>query len=313
MSLTDTDILSRFSSFTVAHPQFNIAMGVINEAIETTRIRSEPSSVLLLGDAGTGKTRICDILTAKNGGTRVESVAGGVAFLRPVICCPVPPNATIKGLVDRILKELGSTKNNHPLCILEDRLFTLLETCKTLIIILDEWHHLISRGAEPTRNAVCNWVKVLANTFKGTVILSGMLRSEQIVDGDEQLAGRFPFRAYLRNFSLSTTEDIGIYYALLTSFSREISRSMPFEKIPSLTDEHLALALYAFCAGNLRFLRVLLHIAIKSALTRNNGIFSIEDLVYAANRVHNPKCLIKNNPFELTLDQLQKCIRRRAR
>lgn len=303
-----SDILSRFSSFTIAHPRFKNAIDIITEAIETTQDRNEPSSVLLLGDAGTGKTRICEILTARLGGTRVVRSEDNVTVVRPVISCGVPPNATIKGLVDRILKELGSARNNHPLSILENRLFTLLTTCDTKIIILDEWQHLVSRGAEPTRNSVCNWVKVLTNTFKGTVILSGTSASELIVDDDDQLAGRFPFRAYLYNFSLSTPEDMDIYATLLAAFSGEIRRSMPFDETPALCDEENMLGLFAFSAGNLRFIRLVLHAALKHALERNNRLFLCSDLAYAATRIHAPKRLTTKNPFELTLEQLQKII-----
>ncbi|WP_416311295.1 TniB family NTP-binding protein [Pseudomonas sp. W03] len=303
-----SDILARFSSFTVAHPEFKGAVEIINESIETTRDRREPSSVLLLGDAGTGKTRICDILTARFGGSRVAHNDGGVSTMQPVISCVVPPRATIKGLVDNILKELGSHRNNHPLSTLESRLFTLLATCDTKIIILDEWQHLISRGAEPTRNAVCDWVKVLINTFKGTVILSGTRKSEMIVDDDEQLAGRFPFRAYLHNFSLRTPEDVNIFATLVAAFSQEISKVMPFDEIPVLCDEKLLLALYIFSTGNLRILRLLLHSALKRALERNDRNFTSEDLAYSATRIHYSRSLTKKNPFELSLSDLQKII-----
>ncbi|PWU31196.1 MULTISPECIES: TniB family NTP-binding protein [Pseudomonas] len=300
-----TDILTRFSSFTVVHPYFKNAMDTINEAIEMTRDRHEPSSVLLLGDAGTGKTRICQILTARVGDSRVTRSKDGVTILQPVISCVVPPHATIKGLVDRILKELGSHKNNQSLSNLESRLFTLLATCCTKIIILDEWQHLISRGAEPTRNGVCDWVKVLINTFKGTVILSGTRKSEEIVDEDEQLAGRFPFRAYLYNFSLGTPEEQDVYATLVAAFAREISNAMPFDEVLVLCDEKLLLALFIFTAGNLRILRLLLHSALKQALERNDRKFIREDLAYAATRIHYARRLTKKNPFELSLAELQ--------
>ena len=128
------EALQKFSSFTVAHPQFSSAMDIINDAIDTTKSRNEPSSVLLLGQAGTGKTRICDILMAQNGGDRIVELEDSITYVKPVICCPVPPLASIKSLVEKILLKLGSSKNNQVLGRLEQRLFALLESCQTLAV-----------------------------------------------------------------------------------------------------------------------------------------------------------------------------------
>ncbi|MCO6060205.1 TniB family NTP-binding protein [Pseudomonas sp. MOB-449] len=305
------DALSRFSSFTIAHPAFRQAVDTIHEAIQTTSLRNEPSSVLLLGDGGTGKTRICEILAAKIGKKRTIQRDDEVITIRPLINCNVPPNATIKWLISNILEELGSHKNNQSLSALENRLYTLLDTCRTQFVTLDEWQHLIKRGAEPTRDAVCDWVKVFVNTFNGTVMLAGTPECESIVDYHEQLAGRFPYRAYLRNFSIGTPGDIELFSSLIGAFANEIIRTMPLHDIPPLTDDKFVLALYANSAGNLRFLRLLLHAALTNALERTDGTLTKSDFSHAFTRIHSPKRLTKEDPYEMTLLELQKSLFRR--
>jgi len=59
--------LIEVKTFTVAHPQYYEALDIIHRSIEATRLRGEPSCVILLGDPGTGKTRICDEIEAEFG------------------------------------------------------------------------------------------------------------------------------------------------------------------------------------------------------------------------------------------------------
>lgn len=304
------ELLRSFAGFTVVHPYFKVALDTIDEAIETTEICGEPSSVLLLGNGGTGKTRVCDTLAAKFGVPETVRNGEEIILTKPIINCAVPPNTTLKGLIEGILQELGGVIKNQSISRLEYMLYTLLKTCKTKLIMLDEWQHLLTRGSEKTRGAVTDWVKVLTDTFDGTVILSGTLKCEVIVDDDDQLSGRFPYRVYLRNFSIDTEIEKRIFTGLICAFAHEIKQSMPLNEVIALTDEAILLGLYAFSAGNLRTLRKVLHAALKSALERNDRRFLVADLAYAANRIKSPNRLTKANPFEISFKELQKSLYR---
>ncbi|WP_371234429.1 TniB family NTP-binding protein [Pseudomonas sp. QE6] len=311
MMLTEPrDLLTNFATFTIAHPYFKLALDTIYEAIETTEICSEPSSVLLLGNGGTGKTRICKLLAARFGVQETKRSEEEIILTKPIINCPVPPHTTLKGLVERMLRELGAVNNNQSFGRLEYKLYTLLDTCQTKLVMLDEWQHLLSRGAEKTREAVGDWVKVLTDSIDGTVILSGTLKSEIIINEDDQLTGRFPYRAYLRNFSIDNKTDKDIFIGLICAFTGEIKRTMPFEEIVAMTDENILLALYAFTAGNLRTLRLTLHTALRCALERGDRQLLDTDLAYAASRIKSPKRLINKNPFEVSFAELQKALYR---
>lgn len=304
------DLLSSFANFTIVHPYFKLALDTIDEAIETTEICGEPSSVLLLGDGGTGKTRVCDTLAAKFGVQETMRNGEEIILTKPIINCAVPPNTTLKGLIERILEELGGVIKNQSISRLEYMLYTLLTTCKTKLIMLDEWQHLLTRGSEKTRGALGDWVKVLTDTFDGTVILSGTLDCESIIDDNDQLSGRFPFRAYLRNFSIDNEVDKGIFTGLICAFASEIKRTMPLDETIALTDEAILLGLYAFSVGNLRLLRRTLHAALKSAFERGDKRLLAADLAYATTRIKSPKRLIEANPFEVSLKELQKSLYR---
>jgi hypothetical protein len=300
--------LIEFKTFTVAHPQYCEALDIIHRSIEATRLRGEPSCVILLGDPGTGKTRICDEIEAEFGPPKKRRLIDGIHIIHPVVYCRVPNNATIKTLVTRLLNCFETYTKYQSVDALEYRLFNILRTCQTNFIMLDEWQHLLRGGSHRTLQVASDWVKVLTDIFQGEVMLVGPAAVEHAIDLHQALADRFPYRARLSPFSLATPESYGLYLKLIRAFAMEINTSMGFKETPPLSEEKFVLALYAATGGNMRALRILLHESLANALQRGDETLQVNDFSMAVSHVTLSTRLTWKDPFGCTPSELQKII-----
>lgn len=307
--------LQKFKSLTIAHPSFQAGIDVIMHALTMTEIGGGPPiSPMLLGESGTGKTKICDVIYHMLGKPTELVTDDEIITTKPVIYCTVPENATIKKLVQELLRSFGEVRLNQNLAFLEHRLYALLRTSRTRLVILDEWQHLIQRGADKTRQSVCDWVKVFGEKeFKGVILLVGIPDSECVVDQHDQLPRRYPYRIKLRNFSLYSESDNDNFEKLVKSFSKEIITSMNFSTSPSFNSEELLIYLYAFSSGNIDALHTLLNEALSLALERNDADLLLEDIKQAADLVHSKHCITKTNPFRESTKYLKERILRATR
>jgi hypothetical protein len=300
--------LMQFKTFTIAHPQYCEALDTIHRSIEATRLRGEPTCVILLGDPGTGKTRICDEIEAEFGPPKKKRMKDGIHIIHPVVYCRVPNNATIKTLVTRLLNCFESYTKYQSVDALEYRLFNILRTCQTNFIMLDEWQHLLRGGTNRALQIAADWVKVLTDIFQGEVMLVGPDAVEHAIDLHQALADRFPYRARLSPFSLATPESYSLYLKLIRAFAIEINTTMGFKEIPPLTEEKLLLAFYAATGGNMRALRILLHESLANALERSDETLQVSDFSMAVSHVKLATRLTRKNPFACTCGELQKLI-----
>ncbi|AWY40136.1 MULTISPECIES: TniB family NTP-binding protein [Pseudomonas] len=308
MNLMNEEKIKKFKAFTVAHPQYCEALDTIHRSMEATRLRGEPTCVILLGDPGTGKTRVCDDILAELGPPTKKHTDDGVHIINPVIYCRVPNNATIKTLVTRLLNCFETYTKYQSVDALEFRLFNILDTCQTVLIILDEWQHLLRGGTGRALQSAADWVKVLTDIYMGEVMLVGPPACELVIDQHQALADRFPYRARLSPFSLATPESYSNYLKLIRAFAIHLKESVGFIEIPPLTDEKLLLSFYAATGGNMRALRVLLNASLINALNRNDNNLTISDFSMAAGQVKLATRLTEHNPFEKTCSELKKII-----
>ncbi|WP_439253908.1 TniB family NTP-binding protein [Pseudomonas monteilii] len=300
--------LARFKRFTIGHPAYNLAIETIHKSIEATTLRGEAAGALLMGKPGTGKTRVCSHITSEFGPHTTQHSELDVDNLRPVIYCTVPNNCTAKGLIVSLLTTFDAARVYGDATSLEHRLRVLLERHQTKLIILDELQHMLQKGSLEGKKAVCDCIKDISDYFNGEMLLAGTPTFETIIDEHDALAGRFPYRATLANFSLATQLQQSEYMGLLAAFDSEIRNSMGFITMVSLTDAEMALALYVLTKGNLREIRTILFAALSDAFTRSDGNLTRDD--FSANFCHIPRNLrlCQENPFEMSYKKLNKVI-----
>lgn len=293
------DAQRRFARLIVPHKSYTQAMGTLEHAIIAAHTTSEPVSGLMTGEPGTGKTTICQILVSRRPPVETRVEERGIRRVIPAFYCAVPAEVSIKGLASEMLNRLGCAEMRGDRIALERRLFALLGTCRTEVIFLDEFHHLLARGAEKTRAGVCDWVKGLMNKTGIPVVLVGMPQCEAIINEHPQLARRFPYRAHLQAIPYASGAH-SEFVRVLKAFRKGMVEYAGMRVVVAFTDGALAAMLYVATAGNMNAIRQLLYEVVGVALHRGNNEVVAEDFAQAFAAVRLDSCLVRGrNPFTL--------------
>jgi Cdc6-like AAA superfamily ATPase len=144
------------------YPLFNQVLEDIDRCHDSPNIKGDddPDCLLLMGSTGAGKTTIYKTY-AQNYPSQ-ETEEGSVV---PIIYATIPAAATVKGLVEALLKRLGDPLHNKGTTINQtSRLYDLLKACRVELIFLDEFHHFIDRESDKVLKNVCDWLKNLILT-----------------------------------------------------------------------------------------------------------------------------------------------------
>lgn len=308
MNPTTKAKLQHFKEFTILHPSYSEALESLHRSIEAADVLGENCGAVLLGDSGTGKSRICHQLTAEYPPASFVKSEDGIQKIMPVVSCLVPNDTTVKSLMARLLREFGAYRPYQNQEALESCLFQTLVSCQTKLLILDEWPHLYRSGTSQAIKNAADFVKVLMDVFNRPVLLVGECETEKIIDLRSALTDRFPYRAYLQPFSLSTPENWNIFSKVLRAYATHLKTEIGFVNIPAFTDEKMVLAFYVATGGNFRGLFNILFAAIMTALSRNDKNLLIDDLAMGCKHVKVSLRLAIENPFEMTIGELKKVI-----
>jgi type II secretory pathway predicted ATPase ExeA len=307
-SLDEHSRLARFSRFVIAHDAYASALATIAKAIKATGTTQESYSALVTGDSGTGKTTVCKHFIQLHTARRREIGAHDVREIVPAFYCAVTAEVTIKGLAEVMLRRLGATHVSGDKTQLTERLFGLLRTCKTEVIFLDEFHHLLRSRNLAVLDGVRDWVKGLMNETNIPVILAGLPKCETIIYGEEQTSRRFPYRASLSRFDYSTYAD-SQYIKVLKALANGMSEHAQLSVAPILTDADRATAIYAATGGNMNNIRQLLFQVASDAVDRHKERITWDDFAEAYESIRLDHSLVQGaNPFKVATKTLEDAI-----
>lgn len=309
MNKTIDEKLKCFSERIVLHPEYTKALEKINQSSNTTARRGEPSSLLLTGESGTGKSTVCLSSLNQFGTPEIIKEPNGTFKTVPAFYCSLPAASTIKNLTIRMLQELGSTDTNGDNVSLTYKLVMLLKTCRTKHIFLDEFDNLLSKGAEKSRRSVCDWVRTLLNETLVPITLVGLPVCAEIVNDHPQLSRRYPYRHIMNPFNYASIDQASALSKTLNALGDAIREIGNFDNHINISSEHPITAIYLATGGNMNSIRILLHEAFESALLRNDGSFTIEDLACAFESINISTAKhTSKNPFRMCPDSLKKLI-----
>ena len=300
--------LDQFKQFVVIHPEYAEAMDCISRSIEATRMRGEPSSALLTGEPGTGKSTASKIALSLLGEKKIITTEAGTTEIIPAFYCSLDAGATIKSLTTSMLQELGSENVTGNSSALFKRLVTLLKTCQTKLIVLDEFDNLLSKGAEKSREQVCDWVRTLLNETLVPVAIVGVPSCEEIINAHPQLSRRYPYRHTMKHFTYSALDPASVFSKTLRSLGGAIKKIGEFDKCINLSTDLPLKAMYLASGGNMNGIRQILYDAFRLALLRDEGSFGIQDLASATDLSFIPTAYCRGNAFRLPDDSLNKLI-----
>ncbi|RON17491.1 TniB family NTP-binding protein [Pseudomonas frederiksbergensis] len=300
--------IRRLATLTILHPEYSNALDTIHRAIESAGVIGDSSGAILLGDSGTGKSRICSQLISEYPAASFMRVNGDEQLIMPVAYCRVPNDATVKSLMTRMLREFGAYRPWQNQEALEACLFSKLDKCQTQLLILDEWPHLYRTETAKAIKLAADFAKVLSDSFQRAILLVGEFNIEGSLDTHSALADRFPYRAYLHPFSLKTQDDWNIFRKILRVYANYFTSEMGFSVAPPMTDEKMILAFYAATGGNFRGLFSIIKESLLNALSRNDQTFLTEDLIIGWRRIKIAARLTGKNSFEMPASELKKII-----
>lgn len=297
--------LKNLEKFIVPHQRFIAAKKGIEEAVALSQATGQAENVVLVGPAGTGKTRVCKTITQKFS----PSIQNSELFeskLIPAFYSSIPSPATIKGAAVNMLQSLGvNDAHRGNTSDIQHRLGVLLKNCQTKVILLDELQHLLRPNSSNVN--VRDWIKHLINEFQIPIVAIGTPDCEALIDSDKQLSRRFVRRFSLSNFkSPLRDKEFGSY---LMSIIKIIHKATDINVKIDIKQPKTLLAIYAVTGGNPSGIEQLFKDALASCLLSNQQELTTESIAQSAARLILPYRMCDGEKaFTHELEELQTII-----
>jgi hypothetical protein len=211
-------------------------------------------NLLIVGDSNNGKTSIVRHLLELHGEGYVNAEAEAI---RPIIVADAPPSADEKGLYISILECFWAPyRATDPTVKLRYQLFHQLRSCQTRIVIIDEFHSLLT-GTPVKQREVMNAIKLMCNELMVPIVGVGTLEAVRVLHSDPQHASRFDV-VPLPLWSLGVE-----FQKLIQSWERVLPLKYP----SNLSQPDEALTIHTISGGNLGNVHRLLVECAKEAIT----------------------------------------------
>jgi type II secretory pathway predicted ATPase ExeA len=295
----------------IVHDMLKQAITGLKGCIAWSANSSEPLGAILVGTGGTGKTTICKAILTKYPPTEIIEEHARIKTI-PAFYASVPSPSTIKSLALNLLESLGETSMKQSNAItLTKRLCTLLKTCRTKIILLDEFHHLLAEGNAGDKRSirVCNWLKTLINETKVMVCLVGVPECESLILGDTQMTRRFTRRFRLGELHCGTQARPGPLRPFLSGISKKFVENLELDGFVDFKNHLQVVQMWASTSGNPAFVMQLLKEATAIALLANRKTVLLSDFAEAHSRgLTSSVKKIKDNPFEMSSSELRNAL-----
>lgn len=277
------EALEALAACTVCYPDYQEAMRLITKCFAATRNRKDPSSAMLIGPTGVGKTRLCNMIIKQLGPITIVHPPPSVKEIRPCVYVELPESATIKSLSMNMVKILGERPNDHQsVTTLETLIIERLITMEVQLVILDDFHHVAEKGMTRTKTSLCNWLMKLLNRSGVPFLVSGSGKAETLINMVQELSDRFPYRAHLKPLTLADDESNPVLLGVLAGLQKEMINLGSLSSYPHLTDPNPYKSIYLATQGNFRRLSNLLHDTFNIALIRGDHTLSMTDFAEAA-------------------------------
>lgn len=207
--------------------------------------RPRMPNLLIVGDSNNGKTTIVNRFRELCGQGYVNDDAEPV---KPVILAEAPSSADEKGLYVSILERFFTPyRATDPVVKLRYQVIHLLRMCHTRILIVDEFHSLLTGSAIKQRE-VMNALKLMCNELAIPIVGVGTREAVRVLHTDPQHASRFDVMT-LPQWELNQE-----FQRLLAGFEKVL----PLKNPSKLHQPDLASLLYTISEGNLGNLHRLL-------------------------------------------------------
>jgi hypothetical protein len=284
------EVLACFENQYLPFPPFVAAKEAIEAELQLFRQTGLARHMLVLGEAGTGKTSLCGWLGMQYPkrrlleGDRIE-----------VLRIQIPPAATLIGICDAFLRALGDRDPSAGTTTAKwRRVVTLCRHCGVELILVDEAQHLQDRGSAKTHYHVADFFKNLIDEIAVPTIMLGLPRLTDLLQTNDQLRRRFSRRIWLALGQSETdsieTECLQLFLSLASLIDVPV-RSDPFGP------GEMGRRIYFACDGRVAYVKKLLFSALRMALEQGHDVIDAELLQLAFAAEVWPEAVGALNPF----------------
>ncbi|MCX9026146.1 MAG: TniB family NTP-binding protein [Candidatus Methanoperedens sp.] len=306
-SMNFIDITNKVSRILIKYPRFNETVKKIEYCHKTTQSSSESENLFIGGFTGVGKSTVC-----KEYVKQYPRYDDGDVTKIPVLMIRIPSPATEKGLVTKLLHEMGDPlAEKGSKSVLTLRLMRYIEKCEVKLIILDEFQHFIDRDSQKVLRTVTDWLKVLIEDTGVAVVLLGLdggghvNNSGIIFDANPQLSRRFAHRHVLEPFKFSSDKEIDEFEKFLYMFDTHL----PLEQISNLSEDETAFRFYYATDGVVGYVTKLLKFGTSMALESKEKHLTNDILAKAFDQHVKSDKTWKINPFgSSTIEDIEEAL-----
>lgn len=241
---------------------YGVALRVLDllERLASTPSRPRMPNLLVVGDPNNGKTTVVRHFMESS------PTRGPDAEFRSAILAEAPPSADEKGLYVSLLEQLKAPyRISDPCSALRYQVIHLFRRCGTRIVLIDEFHSLLTGSAIKQRE-VMNAIKLLCNELAIPIIGIGTRDAVRVLHSDPQHASRFDV------IGLPRWSPDREFQTLLASFEAVL----PLQKPSKLATPEMALTLHTISDGNIGNLHRLLIACAEDAIREGTECISKE-------------------------------------
>ncbi len=318
------DQQAQYTSFRecfIEHQQLTDIYTIFDRLALNSSIGGEQQSMLLTGDAGSGKSALIDnyvsrYITSKSRWSEL-----------PVLKTSIPSQIHEKNMLERFLLDLDSevsirVRRSYQEASLEQSVIRHLRNKKVRLVIVNEVQELIEFKDAQERQAIANTFKMISEQAQVSFVLVGMPYTALLAE-ETQWSSRLGWRRsldYFRLFRILEPSKVanvdgviqaksGTFYQAdhngkrhFAMFVAGLASRMGFEKRPNLTSNDILLPLFAMCRGECRALKHFLSDALLSSFQECKGTIDKALLAQTFN-LKFPDA--PRNPFECRLEELE--------
>ena len=236
------------------YPAANEILKRLERLLEMPK-RPRMGNLLIVGESNNGKTTLIEKFHSVHGKSSVNSDNEPV---KPTIVAESPPGADEKSLYLSVLDRFHAPhRTTAPATQLRFQAIHLLRQCHTRMLIIDEFHSLLT-GTARKQAEVMNAIKFLCNELRIPIVGVGTHVAVNVLRTDPQHASRFEV-AVVPRWKLDSD-----FQKLLVGFHG----TLPLKRSSNLAGKEMAKQLHVISTGNLGNLRELLVTCARMAIEK---------------------------------------------